>query len=429
MNIRIGNWVSVSGSFVAAAVLLAACAGSQSPPAEPAAAQPGSGAVLLGAEPEEPKIEPLAALPVQPAKGKAAPNENPFVGADFYRDPQYAAKIASTKTDDKAVQAMLNKMKTYPTGLWLDRIEAIQQLPKWLDDAAAQSKKAKKPVIPVVVVYDLPNRDCAAKASAGELSAEDGGEERYRKEFIDPIAAQFAKHPDLKIAVVLEPDSLPNVVTNLMIEKCAKSERVYKNSAAYAIAQLSLPNVYIYVDAAHAGWLGWLRNRTGFAKVMSEVLEMAGGVDRIRGFATNTSNYNALDGDWGLKLEPSSPTPSEYAYVKGLAETMAEHGIKDKGYLIDTSRNGVVETRTRWGNWCNIAKAGIGERPAVAPRPLLDAYFWVKPPGDSDGTADKTSARFDENCVSPDARTDAPEAGQWFPAHLIDMMKAANPPL
>jgi cellulose 1,4-beta-cellobiosidase len=187
--------------------------------------------------------------------------------------------------------------------------------------------------------------------------------------------------------------------------------------------------VYIYVDAAHAGWLGWVDNREGFADVMKDVLAMAGGPNRIRGFATNTSNYNALDGEWGKKLEPSTPTPNEYSYVRALAETMAKRGITDKGYIIDTSRNGVAESRTVWGNWCNIAKAGIGERPAVAPRPLLDAYFWIKPPGDSDGVADRSAARFDENCASADARADAPEAGQWFPAHLIEMMKAANPPL
>ncbi|MBN2194596.1 MAG: glycoside hydrolase family 6 protein [Polyangiaceae bacterium] len=430
MTTKRGIWTQNHWSLLVGAAFLVACGGSQPPPAESApAGQPGGGTVLLGNEAAPPEVEPLPAMPVTAATGKPAPAKNPFEGADFYLDPNYAAKIASTKTNDPAIKAMLEKMKKYPTGLWLDKIEALSELPKWLGEAEAQSKKAKKPVVPVIVVYDFPNRDCSAKASAGELDVEQEGEERYRKEFIDPIAAEFKKHPDLRIAVVLEPDSLPNVVTNIPIEKCAKSEFIYKHSAAYAIAQLSLPNVYIYVDAAHAGWLGWLRNRTGFAKVMKEVLDMAGGPDRIRGFATNTSNYNALDGDWGLKLESSSPTPSEYSYVKGLAETLAEHGIKDKGYVIDTSRNGVAETRTKWGNWCNIAKAGIGERPKVAPRPLLDAFFWIKPPGDSDGVADPSATRFDENCRSPDARTDAPEAGQWFPDHLIAMMKAANPPL
>jgi len=53
----------------------------------------------------------------------------------------------------------------------------------------------------------------------------------------------------------------------------------------------------------------------------------------------------------------------------------------------------------------------------------------VKPPGDSDGTSDASAARFDANCRSADARADAPEAGQWFPAHFIEMLRAANPPL
>ena len=418
-----GNLGQVGLTLIATAALLTACGGSQPPPGE----QPG--VVVVGAQPEEPKIEPLPAMPVTPATGKPAPANNPFEGAEFYINPEYEKKLAETKTDDPAVKAMLEKMKGHPTGLWLDRIAAIEQLPKWLDDAAKQSKEKGKPVVPVVVVYDLPNRDCSAKASAGELAVDQGGEERYRKEFIDPIAEHFSKRPDQRIVVVLEPDSLPNVVSNLMIEKCAKSALIYKHSIAYAISKLSLPNVYVYVDAAHAGWLGWIGNRYGFAEVMKEVVDMAGGPDRIRGYATNTSNYNAIVGEWGKKLEPTNPCGNEYEYVKALAETMTEEGIPNKGYIIDTSRNGVEESRTVWGNWCNIAKAGIGERPKVAPQPLLDAYFWIKPPGESDGVTDKSAARFDENCASDDARAGAPEAGHWFPEHLFEMMKAANPPL
>jgi cellulose 1,4-beta-cellobiosidase len=429
MNTTTGKWAQICWTSIAAAALASACAGSQAPPAESGATQPEAPVVVVAAEPEPPKIEPLPAMPVTPATGEAAPTKNPFEGAEFYVNPEYAKKVASTKTTDAAVKAMLEKIKKLPTGLWLDSIAALEQLPKWLDDAAAQSKKKRKPVVPVIVVYDLPNRDCSAKASAGELSVDQGGEERYRKEFIDPIAEQFSKRPDQRIVAVLEPDSLPNIVTNLNVEKCAKSELIYKHSIAYSIAKLSLPNVYIYVDAAHAGWLGWIHNREGFADVMKAVLDLAGGPGRIRGFATNTSNYNALEGEWGKKLEPSSPTPNEYSYVQALAESMADRGIKDKGYIIDTGRNAVQESRTKWGNWCNIAKAGIGERPKVAPRPLVDAYFWVKPPGESDGVADRSAARFDENCASADARADAPEAGQWFPEHLIEMLKAANPPL
>src|SRR5690606_31687518 len=121
-----------------------------------------------------------------------------------------------------------------------------------------------------------------------------------------------------RIVAILEPDSLPNVATNLNVPHCAASQELYKNSVAYAISKLSLPNVHLYMDAAHAGWLGWDGNRNTIAKIFKEVLDMAGGPDRIRGFATNVSNYNALDGDWGKKLEPSNPCPNEHTYVEKL---------------------------------------------------------------------------------------------------------------
>ena len=94
-----------------------------------------------------------------------------------------------------------------------------------------------------------------------------------------------------------------------------------------------------------------------------------------------------------------------------------------------TSRNGREGLRHKWGNWCNIKGAGLGERPKVAPAPLLDAYFWVKPPGDSDGTSEASAQRFDENCKSEDAAPDAPEAGHWFQAYFLELLKNANPPL
>ncbi len=64
-------------------------------------------------------------------------------------------------------------------------------------------------------------------------------------------------YSDLPIVVILEPDSLGNLVTNMNIPKCAEARDVYVESTAYAIQKLGLPNVSIYLDAAHAGWLGW----------------------------------------------------------------------------------------------------------------------------------------------------------------------------
>src|SRR5690606_34145787 len=224
-----------------------------------------------------------------------------------------------------------------------------------------------KPVVPVFVVYDLPNRDCAAEASAGELSVEDGGEMRYRTEFIDALRDQLAAKSDQRVVLILEPDSLPNLVSNLGVKQCARSQTIYKNSLAYAIAQLSLPHVYLYLDAAHAGWLGWESNRRRTVELFKEVLALAGGADRIRGFATNVSNYNPLTGDDGKSLEATNPCPNELCYVQALADSLEQAGITGKGFIVDTARNGRSGIRTRWGHWCNIRGAGIGERPKAAP--------------------------------------------------------------
>jgi len=398
-----------------------ACSGAPKPPPRP----PEPPAAAPPAPPP-----PLPGLPVTPATSPAAPQQNPFVGADFFVDSGYGKKVAaSMKAAPPELAKKMAKLERMPTALWMISIASVGALPSWLDGAAKQQKKSKKPVVPIVVVYDLPNRDCSSESSAGELDAANGGEARYRSEFIDKIAEQLSAHPEQRIVVLLEPDSLPNVATNLNVEKCRLSADVYQSAVAYAISKLSLPNVYLYLDAAHAGWLGWDANRNSAAKVFKAVLDKAGGPDRIRGFVTNVSNYNALDGEWGKKLEPSNPCPNELAYIEKLNESLTAAGIPNKGFLIDTSRNGVADARSRWGSWCNVKNAGVGERPRAAPRPLIDAYIWVKPPGESDGVSDPNAPRYDESCRSPDSAPDAPQAGEWFEPYFRDLVTKANPPL
>lgn len=377
----------------------------------------------------QPTAETAKALSVEPATGPAAPQRNPFSGASFFVNPSYAERVLGSITSAPGKDAALREVARQPTAIWLDRIEALSRVPRALDEVAGQTATDSQPRVPVFVVYNLPNRDCAAKASAGELHAEAEGEARYRREFIDKLASEFARHPKQRIVAVIEPDSLPNLATNMDVPKCAASADLYKRSVAYAIATLSLPHVYLYVDAAHTGWLGWDSNRNAMAEIYREVLDMAGGADRIRGFATNVSNYNALDGNWGWKLESSNPCPSEYCYVEKLNETLEAAGIRGKGFLIDTSRNGVAEARTNWGHWCNIKGAGLGERPAIAPRPLVDAYYWVKPPGESDGVSDPKAPRFDAYCSSQDSAEGAPQAGEWFASYFLELVDNANPPL
>lgn len=46
-----------------------------------------------------------------------------------------------------------------------------------------------------------------------------------------------------------EPDSLANLVTNLNVPKCANAESAYLQCVNYALKQLNLPNVAMYIDA------------------------------------------------------------------------------------------------------------------------------------------------------------------------------------
>jgi cellulose 1,4-beta-cellobiosidase len=58
------------------------------------------------------------------------------------------------------------------------------------------------------VVYDLPERDCAALASNGELKIDEDGENKYKTEYIDKIAAILKKYPDVKVNLAIEPDCM-----------------------------------------------------------------------------------------------------------------------------------------------------------------------------------------------------------------------------
>ena len=220
-----------------------------------------------------------------------------------------------------------------PTAIWLDSIAAVGGVGRTLDEALARQTRSAKPVVTVLVVYDLPDRDCSAQASSGELTAAAGGEARYGAEFIEPLAAQLRAHASLRVAVVVEPDSLANIATNTSVAKCAAAQGVYERSIALAVRRLSMPNVWLYLDAAHAAWLGWNRNRTKIAQIYRDVLTEAGGADKIRGFATNVSNYDTLRGGDIARLEPSDPCPDELTYVEKLAASLAEVGIVGKGFL------------------------------------------------------------------------------------------------
>jgi cellulose 1,4-beta-cellobiosidase len=85
--------------------------------------------------------------------------------------------------------------------------------------------------------------------------------------------------------------------------------------------------------------------------------------------------------------------------------------------------------QTEWGHWCNAKGTGFGVRPtSQTGHELLDAFVWVKPGGESDGTSDTSAARYDYHCGLSDSLQPAPEAGTWFQAYFEQLLTNANPP-
>lgn len=225
--------------------------------------------------------------------------DNPYAGARVYVNPEWSAKAAAETGG--------SRISSQPTGVWLDRIAAINGVNGGMGlrahlDAALQQKGTGELVVQLVI-YNLPGRDCAALASNGELGPTEI--DRYKTAYIDPIAAILAdtKYAGLRIVTTVEIDSLPNLVTNTGSRPTAtaacdvmKANGNYIKGVGYALGKLGdVPNVYNYVDAGHHGWIGWDDNFGASADVFKQAATAEGAtVGDVHGFITNTANYSAL---------------------------------------------------------------------------------------------------------------------------------------
>ena len=102
-----------------------------------------------------------------------------------------------------------------------------------------------------------------------------------------------------------------------------------------------------------------------------------------------------------------------------------------------------IDRRIHAGNWCNQSGAGLGERPRANPATGIDAYVWIKPPGESDGSStaipNDEGKGFDRMCdptYTGNARNgnsmtgalpNAPISGAWFSAQFQQLMPNAFP--
>ncbi|WP_344132048.1 glycoside hydrolase family 6 protein, partial [Luedemannella flava] len=280
-------------------------------------------------------------------------------------------------------------------------------------------------------------------------------------------------------------DSLPNLVTNTNLTACAtmKSNGGYVDGIAYALNKLgAYSNVYNYVDAAHHGWIGWDTNAGPTADLMYSTAVKSGSVNNVAGFITNTANYSALTEPYVKITDTVNGTSvrqakwidwnqyvDELTFAQAFRNTLVSKGFPSSiGMIIDTSRNGWggsarptgpgpttsvdayvnggrIDRRIHAGNWCNQSGAGLGERPTAAPASGIDAYVWIKPPGESDGSSslipNNDNKGFDRMCdptytgnerngnSMTGALPNAPISGSWFSAQFRELMANAYPPL
>jgi cellulose 1,4-beta-cellobiosidase len=118
----------------------------------------------------------------------------------------------------------------------------------------------------------------------------------------------------------------------------------------------------------------------------------------------------------------------ESHYVNAIAPLLQQQGF-NAHFITDQGRSGKQPTgQTEWGHWCNAKGTGFGLRPSAnTGSELLDAFVWVKPGGECDGTSDTSAARYDYHCGMSDALQPAPEAGSWFQAYFVQLLENANP--
>ncbi len=390
-------------------------------------------------------------------------------GIQFYvPKPDHGAieQIADlTSSGDKADARLIKQMTETPQAVWF-----TAGTPKSvLQDVRNTVERATdKGTVPVLVAYNIPFRDCAQFSAGGATSVAE------YEAWIDAFAAGIGSG---NAVVILEPDSLgiipwykqfrglPSQAGNY--EWCQPAEAAEATAADDRFAMLNYavdalkakPNVRVYLDGTHSSWLG-----SGDA---AHRLVQAG-VLRADGFYLNISNYRLTEhlvkyGTWISKCIAFASNPSSWGqghfdwcasqYYPANPNDFSTWGLTDQWYtnnvesqtwwysesvlkhfVIDTSRNG----QGPWTppadhpagdpqDWCNPPNRGLGLLPtANTGLTLVDAYLWVKIPGESDGQCNRWAP---SGSPDPVRGMMDPAAGQWFPEMALELAKNANPPL
>jgi len=288
-------------------------------------------------------------------------------GSAYYTDPgTNAAKWVAANPGDARTAVIRDRVAAVPQARWFTTTNTTTvrgEVDAYVGAAAAAGK------IPIMVVYDIPNRDCGGASGGGAPS-----HDAYRA-WIDQVAAGLAGRP---AAIVLEPDVLA-LMTN-----CQSGDQQSQTTASIAYAGKRLKaasaQAKVYFDIGHSAWLS-----PGDAAGRLRAADIANSAD---GISTNVSNYRA--------------TADEVSYDKSVLGQLGDSRLKA---VIDTSRNG---NGPQGSEWCDPGGRAIGTPSTDQTGDgQIAAYLWVKPPGEADG------------CIAT--------AGQFVPQRAYDLAVAAGP--
>lgn len=295
--------------------------------------------------------------PVAGASAARAPVAGPLAGDTLYGPNAGAAEAsARLRASNPADAALLAGMAGVPTATWLgawvpDVTSAVRQ-------RVAEARAAG--AVPVFVVYNAPNLDCGGHSAANGGTRSVAGYESW-------IRAVAAGIGDAEAVVVVEPDTLA-----LFCGDADERLRVIRSAVTALEAH---PRTHTYIDAGHANWID--------AGTMAQRL-LAAGIEDADGFALNVSNFEA--------------TEDNVSYGSALSAL-----VGGAHFVVDTSRNG----NGPGDDWCNPTGRALGQESTThTGNPLVDAFIWVKTPGESDGTCNG-----------------GPPAGRFWPEYALGLAR------
>jgi endoglucanase len=282
------------------------------------------------------------------------------VGTLFVGRDSPAQRQARAWRNSRPYEAsLMDFLAEQPIAYWFDGTdESIHDSVQSVTRAAAKHNS-----VPVLVAYNIPQRDCGGYSAGGAHS---------ETEYIGWVSSFAGAIGNNAAIVILEPDALPDM---RCLSNKAESQRVSLLSQAVATFKKECPNVSIYVDAGNPNWIT--------VEEMAMRLRQVG-IQYADGFALNVSNFETTKDniDYGTKISQL---------------------LGGKHFVIDTSRNGLGSN----GEWCNPPGRAIGERPTLSTGyPLVDAFLWIKIPGESDGTC-----------------RGGPKAGEWWPDYALGLVE------